>query len=287
MLQRELSRDLDQTIIPMKGTLPDDADPGIFISTVGVFRSNGNFYWEQISPGICIHLIYGGAGVFEVDRELYRVKSGEVFVFWPGQRIRYWDFQDSPWRYTWMSIVGDELSWVYCAAGISRGKPHLNTHNFSELTECANEIVWTYKQGEYSLLYPCHAAVRLIDLLGSHVDKLKLSASEPLGITIKRLIDSYHLSVPSVDEISDQLNLNRATVYKAFHALHRMSVKEYIEVVRFEKACRLLVSSPANIKEVAFFCGYQDSRYFSRTFRKRFGMTPSDWRKRNIHITRV
>ncbi len=271
----------------MKGILPDDADPEIYISTVGVFRSTGNFYWEQISSGISIHLIYGGAGVFEVDRKLYEVKSGDVFVFWPGQRIRYWDFPDRPWRYTWMSINGDELSWVYRAAGISRGNPHLIPHNFPELTQCADEIVWTFKQGEYSLLYPFHAAVRMVDLLGSRVLTIKPSAAEPLGVTIKRLIDSYHLSVPSVDEISDQLKLNRATVYKAFHARHGMSVKEYIEVVRFEKACRLLVSSPANIKEVAFFCGYRDSRYFSRTFRKRFGMTPSDWRKRKIHITRV
>jgi len=286
-LQRKLSKDLNQEIIPIIGMMPSEAVSEMYISTVGIFQSSGHFYWEQIAPGVCIHFIYGGAGIFEVDNNQYEVKSGEVFLFWPGQRIRYWDFPDRPWRYTWMSIDGDELSWIYREAGLSRRNPHLVLQDIPELTQSIDDIVWTFKQGQYSSLYPCHAAVRLIDLLGAQVRSLTPSTSEPLGTAVKRLIDSFHLSVPSVDEISDQLKVNRATVYKAFHALYRMSVKEYIEINRFEKACRLLSTSPASIKEVAFFCGYRDSRYFSRTFRKRFGKTPSEWRNGKFTVTRV
>jgi len=278
-LQRKLSKDLDQEIIPMKGSASTEVTSDMFISTVGVFRSKGDFYWEQISPGVCIHIVYGGAGIFEIDHVTYEVHSGDVFIFWPGQQIRYWDLPDKPWRYTWISISSDEFSWIFKEAGLSRDNPHLFLQDHPELTKCVDDIVSNFKQGEYSSLYPYYAAVRLVDLLGMHKNTDKQSAAEPLGKTAKKLIDGYHLSIPTVDEIADQLNVNRATVYKAFHARYGMSVKEYIEKNRFEKACSLLSASQTSIKEVAFFCGYSDARYFSRTFRKRFGKTPSEWRK--------
>ncbi|PQM27716.1 hypothetical protein CVO77_03890 [Sphingopyxis lindanitolerans] len=54
--------------------------------------------------------------------------------------------------------------------------------------------------------------------------------------------------------------------------------------LRLDRAHRLLLhpgQTPGTIAEVAYGCGFGDLSYFNRTFRRRFGMTPSDLRSVN------
>jgi two-component system response regulator YesN len=45
-----------------------------------------------------------------------------------------------------------------------------------------------------------------------------------------------------------------------------------------EKACILLKEPRASVKEVSASVGYNDQNYFSRLFRNKFGMTPTEFR---------
>ena len=50
--------------------------------------------------------------------------------------------------------------------------------------------------------------------------------------------------------------------------------------MRMQNAKRLLTEEPCRIYEVAEKTGYNSSRYFTLTFRKYFGMTPSEYTKK-------
>ena len=54
---------------------------------------------------------------------------------------------------------------------------------------------------------------------------------------------------------------------------------EYVNVVRLEKASHLLLSDmDLTIEQVAYQVGFNDYRYFGRSFKKRYGLTPSSYR---------
>lgn len=57
---------------------------------------------------------------------------------------------------------------------------------------------------------------------------------------------------------------------------------EHLNQVRIEKACELLNNKAHTIAEVGALAGYSDHSYFCRVFKKLTGMTPSEFRKRNI-----
>jgi AraC-like DNA-binding protein len=278
MLPRKLSQNIDQELLPVRGTYAADEAPELFIGTVGVFRSRGDFYWEQVSPGMCIHIVSSGTGIFEVEGKSYEVSGGSLFVFWADQYIRYWDFPDTPWRYTWISLQGRGNPWLFREAGLSRSRPHLQLTGVSAFFQGVEDIVQTFRKGEYTRLYPYYAALELVDMIGKHASGLARFPVEPLGERVKKMIDSSHLSVPTIQGLAEILQVDRTTLYKAFKAKFGMSVKEYIDASRLEKACRLLASSDSSIKEIAFSCGYHDSRYFSRVFRNKYGCTPTAWR---------
>ncbi|WP_139770028.1 helix-turn-helix transcriptional regulator, partial [Salmonella enterica] len=59
-----------------------------------------------------------------------------------------------------------------------------------------------------------------------------------------------------------------------------MSFVEYVRWVRMAKARIMLQKYHLPINEVALRCGYQDSDYFCRLFRRQFGLTPGDYSAR-------
>lgn len=56
---------------------------------------------------------------------------------------------------------------------------------------------------------------------------------------------------------------------------------EYLNEYRLTMASRLLISSESSILAIAEEVGYENLSYFNRTFKKRFGMTPRDYRKQS------
>jgi two-component system response regulator YesN len=57
------------------------------------------------------------------------------------------------------------------------------------------------------------------------------------------------------------------------------SFSEYLTARRIEKACALLERSRMKIYEVAANCGYSDTNYFLKLFRRSVGTTPAQYRK--------
>ena len=81
------------------------------------------------------------------------------------------------------------------------------------------------------------------------------------------------------------MNMSYSTLYRKIKGVTGMSPKEFIRNIRFKYACRLLLEKTATVSEVAFMVGFTDAKYFSISFKKEFGMTPSQYiaehRKKN------
>ena len=271
----------EQQVFPTKEKHPDPSDPTPWMEIVGVFRSKGGFAWEQTAPGISIHFIQGGAGIFETDGKEHYVEAGDIYLFWPCQHIRYWDLPGKPWRYTWMFMAGNEQSWIFKKAGLDRSISHLQIPNISRFSRTLEQIVATYAEGSYSALYPAWSVIELLDAL--HACSLGGGSSDGhIGDRLRQLVDSSPTASPSVQELAGTLEIDRSTAYRAFRCRYGLSIKEYIEENRMDKAQSLRLYSPSSIKEIAWMLGYADVRQFSKAFRKRLGTSPSEWRIEHV-----
>ena len=61
-------------------------------------------------------------------------------------------------------------------------------------------------------------------------------------------------------------------------ALDNKTPLEYLTELRMERARQLIISSSMRIKDIAEWCGYTDSYYFSRCFKKYYGVSPEMFR---------
>ena len=79
----------------------------------------------------------------------------------------------------------------------------------------------------------------------------------------------------SVETAGESLHLSQSSLRRAFASHLGLSPVQYLTQLRMKRAVELLMNSELSIKEIALLCGYDDEKYFSRVFKKRYGYAPS------------
>lgn len=88
----------------------------------------------------------------------------------------------------------------------------------------------------------------------------------------------------NIDQFVGFLSTPRYRVNRLLLQLFRMSAVELIRNYRLGNACKFLQNPVSNISEAAYNCGFSDPKYFSRCFRKRYGVSPSEYRQNILQI---
>ena len=92
------------------------------------------------------------------------------------------------------------------------------------------------------------------------------------------------MSDPSFDvnALSKAVNMSQTRLYRKLKALTGMTIKEFIQGLRIRKAAALLLSrEDKNISEIAYEIGFNDPNYFGKVFKAVYGMSPSEYIKKN------
>ncbi|MBL4798933.1 MAG: helix-turn-helix domain-containing protein [Oleispira sp.] len=84
----------------------------------------------------------------------------------------------------------------------------------------------------------------------------------------------------SIDELATQYNVSQRTLIRRFNSALGMPPNTYLQSVRIEHARKMLEESDFNIDTVMNKIGYEDASSFRRLFKKRTGLTPTEYRNR-------
>jgi DNA-binding response OmpR family regulator len=83
-----------------------------------------------------------------------------------------------------------------------------------------------------------------------------------------------------VEDLVNEMGVSRSVFFKKLKALTGMAPIEFIRDMRMKRAAQLIERGDYTISQVAFMVGMNDARYFSRCFRSKFGLSPSQYKKR-------
>jgi len=88
----------------------------------------------------------------------------------------------------------------------------------------------------------------------------------------------------SVKTIAERLFISKAYLSEKFKKITGITLSDYINTVKMEKAKYLLTATSMKTYEIADTLGYKDHEYFSKVFKKNAGFSPTAFRKVNISI---
>ena len=127
---------------------------------------------------------------------------------------------------------------------------------YMEMLRCYLTQVLVYAVRASETSFPHEAVTKIMEHLKSHYSKA-LSLEE-----LSRLVDytPQYLSSLFSNEVG-------------------MSIQEFLQRLRVEEACKLLTNTTLSMAEIAAAVGYQDTRHFSKIFRRYQTISPKEYRK--------
>lgn len=248
----------------------------IYLHKLGDMICAKGFSNQQISSSFAIHFITGGTGSFKTIDQTYEVSSGDLFMFFPGHFYQYAIRNCSRWDYIWINMGGSNLLNILNDLGFNHQKPLIQNVNQELLKSLLNSCKSGLGYSTPLQSSPIQLAWSTIEYL----EKTKIETPSHLDLAeqVKWLIDNDSYNSITINELADQLEYTRATIYRLFKDKYGISPKDYIDKIKIEKASDMLLNTSCPIKEISFSLGFSNPNYFARAFRKHTSVNPKEFR---------
>ena len=164
--------------------------------------------------------------------------------------------------------------------------------DFATRTEAIRRINFLYDKfdsGEFDLFsmnVQLHGLLLLFYLSAERSQNRSAETPEPklsrsdLMRRIKFHLTQNYASPVSLEQLAARFEISAANLSRLFRHEFGVGFSRYLTELRLESAVALLNSTALPISEVAMRCGFSTSGYFIRVFRRHFGVTPKDYRRR-------
>jgi AraC-like DNA-binding protein len=218
----------------------------------------------------------------------YEIKTGQSFVIFPGELIRYDSDGVEPWSYTWIAFKGTLADQLLSGLGISQYNPIAQPTNHRRTAALFRRLYTVLAKAEPSCDLESGGLMRL--MLAGYVKEggtlvtAGKATHNPIEEQVERTIRWLTLQYAqpiSIQEIAHSLGYHRTHLSKIFKQYTGASPMHFLLKIRMDRA-KLLLQEELTIEQVASSVGYPDSLYFSKQFKKWHGTTPSDYRN-NFH----
>ena len=101
-----------------------DSQPGLTLLATGRQDCSDLHSWGPgVRPVYIIHYILRGQGFIEYHKKTFPVHTGESFLIYPYDTIRYYPDPGNPWEYTWVEFTGKEAASLLDQTAFSPAAP--------------------------------------------------------------------------------------------------------------------------------------------------------------------
>lgn len=227
-----------------------------------------------------LHYITEGTGTYTNGIHSYKVKQGDIFLILPYEAVCYQADSITPWTYYWVGFHGIEIPNLLNLCGFN--EEHLLIHYSGDdsLLQYMSDINHLHRTGaaqEYGLIGYLYQIFSL--LISVNRTKINTTYADYYYKAIQFIRLNYNDSGLTVSSIASHIGITRIHLYRVFDQLAHQSVQNCITEFRLKRAAMLLENSILAIGDIALCCGFSDQAYFSSTFKKKYQLTPSQYRK--------
>jgi AraC-like DNA-binding protein len=246
--------------------------------------------WRTLPVSLVAQIEQGHVWVYRAGEDPYEVKAGEVCCLPPGVPHKI----DNLWQGTNLSRWSHFNIFTMGSVDLMTlvDTPQVLTGKIAEKIGNLNEemaILFSLEKPEFRhLMQRQMLGFQLMDIVFS-ASRANVQAQrllpymERLSPVLTYMHDNM-LNPMTREELANLVNLSPTRFYALFKEAVGVSPTDYIQNVRMQQAQRLLLNSGVSVHDIARSCGYPNAFYFSRLFKRRFGISPLQYRK-NIGIT--
>ncbi|MDY2880275.1 MAG: helix-turn-helix domain-containing protein [Candidatus Borkfalkiaceae bacterium] len=271
--------------------LTDDLDIGFAPYFIGQEKCSPNKAktCHVFDDQYTFHYILSGAGYLTNGKKRIRLKANDIFFYPPNvgginDGKQYYPDKDDPWEYIWLNLKGEH---VVNFLNLIRLTPENNYYSVQNPSEIRGDLIQMTSVARNTVKRNASVYLPYIVNVFSKIADERISSAPTLTkkeIQIKKIIEEVEKSYTDPDfslkKIADKLFYSPSYVSRIFHSVMHVTLAEHVTSLRMLKARDMLHSGQFIIKEIAEEVGYKSQFYFSKEFKKYFGVSPSKYEKR-------
>ena len=228
-----------------------------------------------------LHYVARGRGMLERGGKVWPVSAGQVFFIRPWEPVCYYADEADPWEYAWVNFTGEESEALIAATAFGR------VPVTPPLPAGAEELFAALRGLGRGAAAECEGAGRLKVLLAylmrAHpAERADAEKDDMVSLAVERMRLKYYDSDFGIAQLAAELGVSRSHLYRLFARETGMPPKEYLRQLRLERARELVRASALSVKEIAYSVGYADALYFSSEYRRTYGRSPREDRRRTV-----
>lgn len=232
------------------------------------------------------NVMYHNELIFKLSGTSKIIFGKQTFIDVPGS-VRFLPAGTNVEHYTAETVEKGSCVDIFfdTAEPINRNAFSVNRKWFTQLAPLFTKAANLWKQKKAGYKYAVTA--RIYDILACLQQEIAYTSSKNAE-TVQPAVEyiSKHFTENiCVDALCGMCSISASQLKKLFVRLYGVPPKQYIISLRMKYACDLLLSNVYSVSEVAELTGYENVYYFSLSFKKIFGVSPSEYRRKQISST--
>lgn len=171
-------------------------------------------------------------------------------------------------------MAGKSLPRDGAARTLALAEPYLEDAEHRSLLAQALGSLSEHSEPEYEDI------CRVLRLLGEHIAAeggLPYESQSVAAAVRRTLLRNYGMPI-TLSELAMSFHCSTVSLSKWYYREYEKTIMDDLNDIRMEQAKRMLRDSDASVASIASACGFSDSGYFSKRFRKSTGKSPTEWR---------
>lgn len=228
---------------------------------------------REIATSHDLTIVHEGEFTYIADGEPITIRAGEAY-FCPQGTVREWRACSAPLFYTSLNFM--------CSGGdgplpIPR---FVRNAASADAKYLLRQLLTVYEEGAPYFRERANAllALYVCEIMRCNPPEAKVTEN-PYVKEMKEIITDHISRHITVEEIASRIHLYPTYCSELFHREMGMTISEYAVQERIEAAKELLGDSSLSVRDVAEQTGFCDRFYFSRVFRQKTGLSPTEYRQ--------
>lgn len=230
-----------------------------------------------------LHFVLDGEGFLQVNNKSYNLKKGDVFYLSPNTPYIYHPNKKNPWKYAWVAVDGKKAADYFSKCLFSK----VNVYQLKNADPIHHYLYDFFLNNSSKTLNEEKMFSVFFNLMNMILEEQNTVQNEQTLVEhyAKDIKDAIYCNFVNpefkIEDIPTIVNLSYPYIIKIFQKSFNVSLKKYLYTMRLEFALNLLLTTDNNVSEIAYRSGFSDPLYFSTSFKKRYNLSPTEYRKQH------
>jgi len=229
-------------------------------------------------------LVLSGSGTLMYDEKTYPLQAGSCFFVDCLTPYYHQSSETDPWELIWVHFNGS-TSRQYYEYFASNSTPAFSPRSFQELREKLESLLDVNSRSDLSAeITSSRLIVDILSILLQDITNFREErhASQQKIAEVRQYLDEHYTDKFSLDELSERFFISKYHLSREFKNYYGITLNHYVIAKRITYAKKLLRFSNYSLEEIARNCGFYDTSYLNKQFKKSEGISASDFRKKWI-----